>query len=239
MIWEVLIYLPKIKSIMSKSTIFGLFATFALLVSCQVNVPMNAEYLNKPSKVGIFVHVNDPKKHREGSQGLLDLAVTSGDKYQPMLDLAKEKITFRDELISIYSESLKAKGKEVVIIDEVFDPKIAAKFKGDKAEGKKYSYYDLRNLKEKYGVDDVIFVNVNWGVLISYYSMIETGRAGYIYLDNNVVNTADNTLYFAQNNVKMEIIKGKWNTPPNYENAFGKIADAVNKAIEVERNIFK
>ncbi len=224
---------------MSKSTIFGLFATFALLVSCQVNVPMNAEYLNKPSKVGIFVHVNDPKKHRDGSQGLLDMAVTSGDKYQPMLDLAKEKITFKDDLISIYSESLKAKGKEVVIIDEVFDPKTAAKFKGDKAEGKKYSYYDLRNLKEKYGVDDVIFVNVNWGVLISYYSMIETGRAGYIYLDNNVVNTTDNTLYFAQNNVKMEIIKGKWNTPPNYENALGKIAEAVNKAIEVERNIFK
>ena len=224
---------------MSKSTILGLFAMFAVLVSCQVNVPMNAEYLNKPSKVGIFVNVNDPQKFREGSQGLLDLAVTSGDKYQPMLDLAKEKITFKDELIAIYSETLKTRGKEVIIIDEKFDGKTAAKFKGDKIEGKKYSYYDLRSLKEKYGVDDVIFVNVNWGVIISYYSMIETGRAGYIYLDNNVVNTTDNTLYFAQNNVKMEIIKGKWNTPPNYENALGKISEAVNKGIEVERTIFK
>ena len=48
---------------MSKTTILGLLAMFAVLVSCQVNVPMNAEYLNKPSKVGIFVNVNDPKKH--------------------------------------------------------------------------------------------------------------------------------------------------------------------------------
>lgn len=224
---------------MKKSTIFGLFAMFALLVSCQVNVPMNAEYLNKPSKVGIFVNVSEPQKYREGSQGLLDLAMTSGDKYQPMLEVAKEKISFKDDLVSIYSEALKAKGKEVIIIDENFDPKTAAKFKGEKAEGKKYAHYDLRNLKEKYGVDDVIFVNVNWGVIISYYSMIETGRAGYIYLDNNVVNTTDNTLFFAQNNVKMEIIKGKWNTAPTYDNAVGKIAEAVNKAIDQERTIFK
>ena len=227
------------KFTISKTTILGLLAMFAVLVSCQVNVPMNAEYLNKPSKVGIFVNVNDPKKHREGSQGLLDLAVTSGDKYQPLLDLAKEKIVFKNDLTAIYSEALKAKGKEVIIINEIFDPKTATKFKGDKAEGKKYAYYDLRNLKEKYGVDDVIFVNVNWGVMISYYSMIETGRGGYIYLDNNVVNTADNTLYFAQNNVKMEIIKGKWNTPPNYDNAIGKITEAVNKALDAEKNIFK
>ena len=93
---------------MSKTTILGLLAMFAVLVSCQVNVPMNAEYLNKPSKVGIFVNVNDPKKHREGSQGLLDLAVTSGDKYQPLLDLAKEKIVFKNDLTAIYSEALKA-----------------------------------------------------------------------------------------------------------------------------------
>ena len=56
------------KFTMSKTTILGLLAMFAVLVSCQVNVPMNAEYLNKPSKVGIFVNVNDPKKH-ESSKG--------------------------------------------------------------------------------------------------------------------------------------------------------------------------
>lgn len=51
---------------------------------------MNAEYFSKPSKIGLFVNVNEPQKFREGSQGLLDLAVTSGDKYQPLLDLAKK-----------------------------------------------------------------------------------------------------------------------------------------------------
>ena len=224
---------------MKKINFLSLIAIFAVLVSCKVNVPMSSEYLQKPSKVGIFVNVNDPQKYREGSQGLLDLAVTSGDKYQPLLDLAKNEIKIKEELIQIYSDALKTRGKEIVIIEDKFDTKTALRFKGDKAEGKKYFTFDMRDFKSKYGVDDIIFVNVNWGLMISYYSMIETGRMGYAYLDNSVIDMKDNSLYFAQDNVQAVPIKGKWNTPPNYENAMGKIAEAVNLAIEKEKSVFK
>lgn len=224
---------------MKKINFLGLVALLFILVSCVSNVPMNSEYFQKPSKVGIFVNVNDPQKFREGSQGLLDLAVTSGDKYQPLLDLVKKEINFKNELINIYTETLKARGKEVVVIDEKFDPKTAEKYKGDKEESKKYFNYDMRYLKEKYGVDDVVFVNVNWGVMISYYSMVETGRTGYASISNRVINLKDNSLYFSNDNSQVDVIKGKWNTPPNYDNAKGRIQEAVNKAIEVEKNIFK
>lgn len=224
---------------MKKINFLSLVALLFILVSCVTNVPMNAEYFQKPSKVGIFVNVNDPQKFREGSQGLLDLAVTSGDKYQPLLDHVNKEIKFKNELIDIYSETLKTRGKEVVVIDEKFDPKTAEKFKGNKEESKKYYNYDMRYLKEKYGVDDVVFVNVNWGAMISYYSMVETGRAGYAYVSNRVINLKDNSLYFANDNPQTEIIKGKWNTAPDFANAKGRIEQAVKKAIEVERNVFK
>lgn len=224
---------------MKKINLFALVAIFSVLVSCVSNVPMNAEYFQKPSKVGLLVNVAEPQKFREGSQGLLDLAVTSGDKYQPLLDLAKKEIDRKNELVAIYTETLKAKGKEVVIIDEQFDYKTAAKYKGEKAEGKKYALYDMRYLKEKYKVDDVMLVNVNWGVIISYYSMVETGRAGYALISNRVINLNDNSLYFSNDNPQSVVIKGKWNTPPNFDHAKSKIAEALNKAIEVEKTVFK
>lgn len=46
------------------------------------------------------------------------------------------KIHPKEELIAMYSEILQSKGKEIVIIDEKFDPKTATKFSGTKAEGK-------------------------------------------------------------------------------------------------------
>ncbi|WP_304343029.1 hypothetical protein [Chryseobacterium koreense] len=224
---------------MKNINFYTVIALLLLLTSCQVQVPMNAEYLKKPSRVGLYVNVSEPQKYREGSQGLLDLALTSGDKYQPVLDLAKKQLDPKQKLIDMYSEILRSKGKEVVIIDEKFDPKNVQKFKDEKAEGKKYSNIDFRPLKDKYQIDEVAFINLNWGLMISYYSMIETGRAGYVNFDNRLVNLADNSLYFANDNMKNVPINGKWNVGPNYENAINKISETLNQAIEVEKNLYK
>ncbi|WP_234111735.1 hypothetical protein [Chryseobacterium sp. R2A-55] len=224
---------------MKNISFYAVIALLLMLVSCVVKVPMNEEYMKKPSRVGLFVNVSEPQKYREGSQGLLDLALTSGDKYQPVLNLAKKQLDPKQKLIDMYSDILRSKGKEVVIIDEKFDPKNIQKFKDEKAEGKKYSNIDFRPLKDKYQIDEVAFVNLNWGLMISYYSMIETGRAGYAYFDNRLVNLSDNSLYFANDNMKTIMIKGKWDGAPNYENAISKISETLNQAIEVEKNLYK
>lgn len=115
----------------------------------------------------------------------------------------------------------------------------AQKFSGNKAEGKKYATQDFRYLKNKYQVDEVLFVNLNWGALISYYSMIETGRSGYANFDTKLINTADNSLIFANNSVNMVPIKGKWNVGPEYQNAVGTIKEALDKGAETEKTLFK
>jgi len=223
---------------MKKLNYLMLLSVLWMTVSCAVKVPMNEDYLQKPGKVGIFVNVTEPQKYREGSQGLLDLAVTSGDKYQPLLDYVKGQINPKQDLITLYVQAMRDRGQEVVVIDEGFDAKNASKFKGEKAEGKKYSTYDLGYLKNKYNVDNVIFVNMNWGIMVSYYSMIETGRAAFAYIDTKVVNLDDQSLYYSNPEAQSIVIKGKWNTPPAYENAAGKIREAVDKTIEAERKTF-
>ena len=163
---------------MKKLFLLSLLALF--FISCQVQVPLSADYWTKTSKVGIMVNVNPAAKFRQGSQGLLDLALTSGDKYQPVLANIDKTMNPQQDLINMYTEILKSKGKEVILIDEKFDAKTAPKFdKSNADKSKKYSNYDFRALKSKYGVDEVLFVNVNYGMMISYYSMIETGRAAY------------------------------------------------------------
>lgn len=64
---------------MKKLFLLSLLALF--FISCQIQVPLSADYWTNTSKVGIMVNVNPAAKFRQGSQGLLDLALTSGDKY--------------------------------------------------------------------------------------------------------------------------------------------------------------
>jgi hypothetical protein len=59
---------------------------------------------------------------------LLDLAVT-GDKYKEALDLIGKNVQPKDELTVLYTDALKTKGKEVVLITEKFDPKTATKLR--------------------------------------------------------------------------------------------------------------
>ena len=214
-----------------------LFFSFLLLVtSCVPKVALSSDYWQKPSKVGVFVNVNPPAKFREGSQGLLDIAVTSGGKYQEALTLIGEKVQPKQELINIYSDILKTKGKEFVIIDEKFDAKTAKKFSGEKAEGKKYSSYDFIDMKSKYGVDELLFVNVNYGFMISYYGMIETGKMAHAAIDTKIIDLKDQHLIMANQIFKNEVLK-KWKDN-NYENSVNGVRAAVDKLEAEEKTVF-
>lgn len=214
-----------------------LFFSFLLLItSCVPKVALSADYWQKPTKVGILINSNPPTKFKEGSQGLLDMAVTSGDKYKEALDLIGQNIHPNDELTIIYSDIFKSKGKEVIIIDEKLDPKTAKKFSGTKAEGKKYSSYDFSDLKAKYGVDELLFVNVNYGFMISYYGMIETGKMAHVAFDTKIIDLTDQHLILANYNFKNEILK-KWKDN-NYENSIKGVRTALDKAESEEKTIF-
>jgi hypothetical protein len=212
-----------------------IFVALLTLTSCLPKVALAPEYWNKPSKVGILVNATPPAKYKEGSQGLLDMAVTSGDKYQEALNLIGEKIHPKEELIKMYSEILQSKGKQIVIIDEKFDPKTATKFSGAKAEGKKYSRYDFSDLKSKYNVDELLFVDVNHGFMISYYGMIETGKMAHTFLNTSLVDLSDQSLVMSSSNMKNVALK-KWKDN-NYESSIQGVRSTLDQAKEEEKNI--
>lgn len=216
--------------------LFLLIPLLFLLGSCVPKVALSADYWQTPTKVGILIPDQPPMKFKEGSQGLLDMAVTSGDKYQEALNLIGENIHPKDELIAIYSEIFKSKGKEIVIIDELFNFKTAKKFSGQKVEGKKYSDYDFSELKSKYGIDELLFANVNYGFLISYYGMIETGKMAHAEVDTRIIDLADQHLVMAHQNFKNEVLK-KWKDN-NYQNSIKGVRTALDKVEAEEKTIF-
>lgn len=215
--------------------LFLFFAALTVLTSCLPKVALTPTYWDKSSKVGILVNATPPAKYKEGSQGLLDMVVTSGDKYQEALNLIGEKIHPKEELIAMYSEILKSKGKEVVIIDEKFDSKTAKKFNGTKAEGKKYSRYDFSDLKAKYNIDELLFADVNHGFMISYYGMIETGKMAHTFLNTSLIDLSDQSLVMSSLNMKNVTLK-KWKDN-NYESSIQGVRSTLDQAKAEERDI--
>jgi hypothetical protein len=59
----------------------------------------------------------------------------------------------------------------------------------------KYSKKDYRNLKTTNNVDEIMFVKVKYGILVSYYGMIELDKQGYVNTATEVVDLNDNSLY--------------------------------------------
>ena len=169
----------------------------------------------------------------------MKLGINTGYKYKPVLDDVHQNMNPKQQLIDLYKNILSSKGKEVVLITENFDHKTATKFKKPENAGeKKFANYDFRTLKNKYGVDEVLFVDVNYGIMVSYYSMIETGRSAYIFTRSEIVNLNDNALLLGNTNIQSNVIKGKWNTPP-YENVKNNIKIIIDKTIAAEQNIIK
>lgn len=214
-----------------------LFVISVISMSCLPKVALTSDYWQKPTKVGILVNVGPPTKFKEGSQGLLDMAVTSGDKYKEALDLIGQKIKPKEELVTLYSDILKSKGKEVVLINENFDAKAAPKFKGAKVEGKKYPTYDFSGYKSKYGIDELLFVNVNYGFMISYYGMIETGKAAYTGITTQIIDLNDQHLILSNPNAKQEVLK-KWKDN-NYESSVQGVRNTLDKIQEDEATFLK
>lgn len=205
--------------------IFTLLTALFLLSSCMTQVAISPDYWNQKSKVGIIVNVDAPEKYKAGSQGLLDMAVTSGGKYDEALKLVAEQIQPKEDLLANYQKILNAKGKETLIIDYKIDDKQEKKFEGEKVKDKKYAKYDFRELKSKYNVDEILVVHFNYGFMISYYGMIEIGKEGFANATQQIINLNDNSIIHSTQVPSQSIIK-KWKDN-NYAESIEKINEAV------------
>lgn len=211
----------------------------AFLTSCMTTIPLSDNYFTSTKKVGIIQLKNEITNYRQGSQGLLDMALTQGNKYQEPLRIIDENIQPFQEIFNTYEAIYKRKGKELIILDGGINFDAWKRFPTNTgASNKKYYKYDLRHLKEKYDIDELLLVDVKYGVLVNYYSFAEIGRYGYCNISSIIVDLSDNSLQYKNASEVSKQVKGKWKTPPKYEKLQNGIDAAIVEAIKMEKMKF-
>ena len=155
------------------------------LWSCASTVPLDRHFYSR-KKVAVIIEVDSIRMSKAGGQGLLDMALTPGNRFTEPLKAIEPQMQIKERLKEEMTKILTSKSKEFVYVDDNFDYEKLPKFSSPKSE-KYFSKKDFRALKTAYNVDEVIYVRANYGLLVSYYGMIEIGKEGYINISSQVI----------------------------------------------------
>jgi len=207
---------------------FGIL--FLLIVtSCITTLPLNQQFYNT-KKVGVILQVDSIGMAKEGGQGLLDMALTSGNRFKEPLKKVEPKFNLYETLKSEITNILNTKNKQFQFIEQKIDYKTLAKFEKPNSN-KKYSKIDFRNLKSIYNVDEIMFVKVKYGLLVSYYGMIELDKQGYVNIGTEIIDLSDNSL-LQQENIQTSVkMNGNWKKGEDFENLKNSIQNAINGSL--------
>ncbi|MFL0102041.1 hypothetical protein [Tenacibaculum maritimum] len=213
---------------------FGLLIILTTIMSCAVKMPLPSNYYSNQKKVGVIYLIDSIGVYKQGAQGLLDMALTAGKRFKEPLSIVDKKINPNNDIKDLYRQLFKTKGKPLNEIDFKYSIEKLTKFEKPSSSKKKYHKYDLRFLKNK-GIEELLIVDVQYGLLVSYYGMIETGKMGNCRIDSEIIDLSDNSIVFKDFTNSVEKIKGKWKTPPEYENLANSISGAITKTIGLEK----
>ena len=215
--------------------------TFAIVLlltvtSCVTTLPLNQQFYNS-KKVGVVIQVDSIGMAKAGGQGLLDMALTPGNRFTEPLKKIEPNFNLNETLKTTITEILNSKNKQFQFITEKVDYKSLNKFEKPNSN-KKYSKKDFRNLKTSNNVDEIMFVKVKYGILVSYYGMIELDKNGYINIDTEVVDLSDNSLLQQEMFQTTAKMNGNWKKGEDFGNLKNSIQDAINASIVTFKSKF-
>jgi len=215
--------------------------TFGLLflltfTSCVTTLPLNKQFYNT-KKVGVILQVDSIGMAKVGGQGLLDMALTPGNRFTEPLKKVEPKFNFNETLKSEITSILNAKNKQFQFIDQKIDYQNLTKFEKPNSD-KKYSKKDFRNLKASNNVDEILFVKVKYGILVSYYGMIELDKQGYVNIGTEVIDLTDNSLLQQEIFQTVAKMNGNWKKGEDFENLTSSIQDAINSSLKTFKTKF-
>jgi hypothetical protein len=206
------------------------------VTSCVTTLPLNQQFYNT-KKVGVIVQVDSIGMAKAGGQGLLDMALTPGNRFTEPLKKVEPKFNFNEKLKSEITNILNAKNKQFQIIDQKIDYQNLTKFEKPNSD-KKYSKKDFRNLKASNNVDEILFVKVKYGILVSYYGMIELDKQGYVNIGTEVIDLTDNSLLQQENFQTVAKMDGNWKKGEDFGNLTKSIQEAINSSITTLKTKF-
>lgn len=214
---------------------FGLL--FLLTVtSCVTTLPLNKQFYNT-KKVGVILQVDSIGMAKAGGQGLLDMALTPGNRFTEPLKKVEPKFNLNETLKSEITSILNAKNKQFQFIDQKIDYQNLTKFEKPNSN-KKYSKKDFRNLKASNNVDEILFVKVKYGILVSYYGMIELDKQGYVNIGTEVIDLTDNSLLQQEMFQTVAKMNGNWKKGDDFGNLTNAIQDAIDSSLTTLKTKF-
>lgn len=214
---------------------FGILFLLSV-TSCVTTLPLNKQFYNT-KKVGVILQVDSIGMAKAGSQGLLDMAFTPGNRFKEPLQKVEPKLNINETMKTEITTLLNLKNKQFQFITEKFDYQALNKFDKPNSD-KKYSKKDFRNLRTANNVDEILFVKVKYGILVSYYGVIETGKQGYVNIGTEIIDLADNSLLQQENLQTVTSIKGNWKKGDDYENLKNSIQEAINNSVDRLKTVF-
>lgn len=210
--------------------VLGLVFISITFKNCFTAVPMNQQFYNT-KKVGVIIQTDSIGIFKSGGQGLLDIALTPGDRFREPLKSVEKQIMLNNILKNEVSSILQSKNKSFIIIDDKLDFQKFKKFESQD-KSKKYFKKDIRELKEKYNVDEILYLNAKHGLLVSYYGMVEIGKEGYADFQTYIFDLNDNSILLSNSIAEKSSIDGNWKKGENFENLKNSINSSVKKALE-------
>lgn len=210
------------------------YSTIALVLvflnSCAISIPVNQNFYSNDKKLGIIVHIEDIALTQMGSRGLLDLALTPGNRFKEPLDSIAPNFDFREKVKSEMNSIMNRRGKKFEFLPDDINIKTLYQFEAPKKSKLKYSKLDYRPLKEQYDVDEILIMHVKYGLAVGYYGMIETGKDGFAVIDAEIINLENNALLGRERFESFGKMKGNWKKD-NYSNLINAIHTAMNISV--------
>jgi hypothetical protein len=199
------------------------------VTSCVTTLPLNQQFYNA-KKVGVILQVDSIGMAKAGGQGLLDMALTPGNRFTEPLKKVEPKFNLNETLKTEITNILNSKNKQFQFIKEKINYVTLNKFEKPNSD-KKYSKKDFRNLKTSNNVDEIMYVKVKYGILVSYYGVIELDKQGYVDITTEVIDLNDNSLLQQETFQSAAKMNGNWKKGEDFENLKNSIQDAINSSI--------
>lgn len=204
----------------------------SVLSACSPKIALPTDYFNNGKSVGILFYINPIGVYREGQQGILDVALTPGNKFIEPLNVVDKQLDLKtyvkDFLNSAYTDS----DKSIKVISYDFFPAVLKKYKNAAYEqGKRYYTYDLSSYKDR-GVEEMVVIEANYGILASYYGFIQTDIRSMSELKVKIVHLHDNSLIYSRKSRGLHPIPQGWKSPPEYKSLEVSIKAAMIKSLQ-------
>ena len=225
-----------------------------LLANCSTTKPLSSSYYKAKTKTGLVVivrpleNVIDEGVSRSVGGTIANKIINSSERFQGKYAKAfiaiEPQLKAAERLRHFYVERFARNGKKVTPFDEYIDLDALENYTPPadwnkvffKARcGESTCCKDLRYLKKKLDVDELMLVTLRYGINSGYHYAIEVSREGMASLTFQIIDLNDNSIVYASWATKGAWVDDDWDTPPTYENIKTRIDLAIEEVLKEEQ----